>query len=222
MGNKKRVAIIDYQMGNLFSVKHACSYVGLEPVITTDKKVIRDADAAILPGVGAFGQAMENLVFLDLVESIHEYVNSGRPFMGICLGLQLLFSESEEFGNHQGLDIIPGKVIRFPNQTSEGKPCKVPQMGWNAIAMPPNGSWDRSPLSLIKPETCMYFVHSYYVLPELQSDILSLTSYEGTEYCSAILRNNVFATQYHPEKSGLEGIKIYQNWANNILKKEST
>jgi glutamine amidotransferase len=216
MSNKKRVAIIDYQMGNMFSVKHACTYVGLEPVITTDKKVIQDADAVILPGVGAFGQAMENLRSLDLIEIIHEYVNSDRPFMGICLGMQLLFSESEEFGIHQGLDIIQGPVKRFPNQTPEGRPCRVPQMGWNEIYRPHNGSWDNSPLAIIIPKTCMYFVHSFYVVPDRQSDILSLTSYEGTEYCSAILRNNVFATQYHPEKSGLEGIKIYQHWAKNI------
>jgi len=216
MDHRKRVAIIDYHMGNLFSVEHACTYVGLDPVVTSDRDVIRGAAAAILPGVGAFGQAMKNLRSLNLIDSIHEYVNSGRPFMGICLGLQLLFSESGEFGKHQGLDIIPGKVVRFPNRTPEGRLCTVPCMGWNAITCPPQSSWEHSPLSSIGSGTCMYFVHSFYVVPDRQSDILSLTSYEQTEYCSSILRNNVFATQYHPEKSGLEGIKIYENWAKKI------
>jgi len=216
MDHRKRVAIIDYHMGNLFSVEHACTYVGLDPVVTSDREVILGAAAAILPGVGAFGQAMENLRSLNLVDSVHEYVNSGRPFMGICLGLQLLFSESGEFGKHQGLDIIPGKVVRFPNRTPEGKLCTVPCMGWNAITCPPQSSWEHSPLSSIDSGTCMYFVHSFYVVPDRQDDILSLTSYEQTEYCSSILRNNVFATQYHPEKSGPEGIKIYENWAKII------
>ena len=214
-----KIAIIDYQMGNLFSIKRACEHVGLIPVVTSAKSVVREANGIILPGVGAFGDAMDNLRRLDLIEPIKDFIGSSRPFMGICLGLQLLMSESEEFGSHDGLDIIRGSVVRFPNAGREGHKKKVPQVGWNRIypherTMP--RYWEWSPLKDIETNTYMYFVHSYYAIPEESGVILSCTDYEGTEYASSFFRNNVFACQFHPEKSGYEGLRIYSTWAKML------
>lgn len=214
-----QVAIIDYQMSNLFSVKHACEYIGLKPVITSDKQVIMNSDAAILPGVGAFGEAMDNLRRLDLINSIKEFIDMGKPFLGICLGIQLLLSESEEFGNHKGLNVIEGMVVKFPNKNSEGKRIKVPHVGWNKIFRPNFASedcWDNSPLKGIGNGEFMYFVHSYYIIPVNKLHVLTNTNYDGIEFCSSIMRGNVFAFQFHPEKSGGRGIKIYQNLASTL------
>lgn len=202
------IAIIDYGMGNLFSVAHACKTVGLNAIITADKKQIMSADALIFPGMGAFGDAMDNLKQLDLIHPIKDFVQSGKPFMGLCLGMQLLLTESEEFGTHKGLDIIEGSVKRF--QTKEEK---VPQIGWNHIQQPITRSWDETPFSSVKNNEFMYFVHSYYITPTDEHVVLSYTSYAGTLYCSSVLKNNIFATQFHPEKSASEGLKIYRDWA---------
>lgn len=209
-----KVAIIDYDAGNLFSVQHACEFVGLKSIITSDKKEILNSSGVILPGVGAFGEAMRNLKKLDLTTPIKEFIATGRPLMGICLGMQLLFSESEEFGRHQGLDLIKGKVIRFPDKDKKGDLVRVPQIGWNSIYSSNKDRWEQSCLKDIKQGEFMYFVHSYYCLPTNNDDILTLTNYEGIEYCSGVRQKNIFATQFHPEKSGKEGIKIYKNWAN--------
>jgi len=211
-----RVAIIDYEAGNLYSVQHACNFVGLESKITSDKDEILSANGAILPGVGAFGEAMENLNKRGLAETIREFVASGKPFMGVCLGLQLLFTESEEFGLHQGLDLIKGEVKRFPNKNDLGEPVKVPQIGWNQIYQKDEKKWKNSPLNGVENGEFMYFVHSYYVTPRDKNDVLTLTNYEGIEYCSSVCRDNLFATQFHPEKSSQEGIKIYKNWAEKV------
>lgn len=213
--NDLKIAIIDYEAGNLFSVQHACSFVSLNAEITSDPKKILTADGAILPGVGAFGEAMENLNKLGLVKTIHEYIESGKPFMGVCLGLQLLFSESEEFGLHKGLDLIKGRVVKFPAKNKQGETVKVPQIGWNQIFTPAQSkdTWASSPLKGIAQGEFMYFVHSFYVTPTDPSDILTLTNYDGIEYCSSVQKDNIFATQFHPEKSAQEGIKIYKNWA---------
>ena len=216
MKNSKTIVIIDYDAGNLFSVQHACRHVGLEPEISSDKTKILNAAGVILPGVGAYGAAMENLKRLGLVDVIKDYIATGSPFMGICLGMQLLFSESEEFGLHQGLDIIPGKVLRFPRQNKKGELIRVPQIGWNEISPNDQKVWEKSYLKNIKSDEYMYFVHSYYCLPENKKDILSYTDYEGFKYCSSVLRGNIFASQFHPEKSGKEGIKIYQEFAKSV------
>lgn len=173
---------------------------------------------AILPGVGAFGDAMHNLEKLDLIGPIKEFIASGKPLMGICLGMQLLFSESEEFGINQGLNVIPGKVMKFPAKNQEGEIVKIPQIGWNQIYEPTAEKWKNTPLQAIKNNEFMYFVHSYYAKPDRDESILSLTNYKGLEYCSSILHENVFATQFHPEKSAKEGMKIYSNWAAATLK----
>lgn len=215
---RPRVAIIDYQMGNLFSVEHASSAVGLDAFITSDPRSIQDADAAILPGVGAFGAAMENLRKLDLDGGIKDFIATGRPFMGICLGLQLLFTESEEFGAHRGLDLVRGRVSRFPAAGSDGKRLRVPQIGWNRISAPPGRphAWAGTPLADAGQGEYMYFVHSYCVVPDEAGDVLSRTSYEGYDYCSSVSKGNLFATQFHPEKSARKGIEIYRRWAGSI------
>lgn len=213
----KTVAIVDYGMCNLFSVHHACCSVGLNAIITSDKKQLLAADAIILPGVGAFGEAMVNLRRLDLIEPIKDFITSGRKFMGICLGMQLLMSESEEFGRHLGLNIIEGIVKKFQGHNSMR--IKVPQIGWNRIYPPSEDAWTASPLRSLKSGEFMYFVHSYYVEPSDIKVVLSHTKYHSTEYCSTILQNNAFAAQYHPEKSGVKGLDIYRNWALSINKR---
>lgn len=215
---KPKVAIVDYQMGNLFSVEHACAAVGLDARITTDPSEILAADAAILPGVGAFGAAMDNLRQLGLVEPLLDFIGTGRPFLGICLGLQLLFTESEEFGTHKGLGFIPGRVVRFPAKDPQDVPLRVPQIGWNKIAPPAArpGAWKGTALAGIAPGEYMYFVHSFYVAPEEPDAVLTVTRYEGLEYCSGIRKHNVLATQFHPEKSAEEGLRIYRSWAASI------
>jgi len=211
----KRVAIIDFKMGNLFSVNQACIKVGLLPFITSDKKIVSECDAVILPGVGSFSEAMKNLLELDLVDVIKESIMKNKPFMGICLGFQLLFSESEEFGFTRGLSIYKGKVLKFRNQNSNSR-IKIPQIGWNKIFPSNNHKWNNSLLEEINPGEFMYFVHSFYVETEDENIILSKTIYEGFEYCSSVQSNSLFASQFHPEKSAAEGIKIYKNFANLI------
>ena len=215
------VAIVDYEAGNLFSVKHACTSVGLDPVVVNRPKDITKATALILPGVGAFGNAMETLRRLDLVQSLKDFASSGRPFMGICLGMQLLFTESEEFGWYEGLGMIEGTVKKFPASGENGRKLKVPQIGWNQIFRPSGieTRWDGSPLSQVAHGEFMYFVHSYYASPFHIDDILSVTDYEGVSYCSSVVKDNIFATQFHPEKSAQEGIKIYQDWADMVKHK---
>ncbi len=217
MSEKKKITIIDYQLGNLFSVKQACDTIGLTATVSSSKKDIEHSDALILPGVGAFQEAMKNLESFDLIAPIIESVNSGKPIFGICLGLQLLFSESEEFGSGRGLDLISGVIKKFPSSNGERK-IKVPQIAWNQIVKY-NQSWEESPLKEVKDREFMYFVHSYYVQPLSDSCVLTHTDYDGIEYCSSILENNIFATQFHPEKSSEKGLSIYKNWAvlNNLI-----
>lgn len=209
-----RVAIIDYGMGNLFSVQRACVQSGFDAVVTHQKEEILNADGVIFPGVGAFGDAMAHLEKLDLIQPIKDFIHSGKPYFGICLGMQLLMSESEEFGIHKGLDIIPGAVKKLNAEHRENQPGKVPQVGWNQIC-PKNDTqknWTGTPLDHLESGEYMYFVHSYHVKPADKSVVLSSTFYEGVEFCSTLQQDNIFAVQYHPEKSAVEGLKIYKNW----------
>jgi glutamine amidotransferase len=215
--NLKKVVIIDYQLGNLFSVKQACDTVGINAEISSNREDILNADALILPGVGAFIEAMNNLKKFSLDTAIQNKVNGGTPIFGICLGQQLLFTESEEFGAGKGLDLISGIIKRFP-ETFEERKVKVPHIAWNTI-FKFNQEWNNTALKDLNNNDFMYFIHSYYVKPKYDDCILTLTNYDGIEFCSAILRNNIFATQFHPEKSADKGISIYKNWAliNNLL-----
>lgn len=215
--SKKKVIIIDYQLGNLFSVKQACDTIGIDAKISSDREDVLNADALILPGVGAFIEAMNNLKKFGLDTAIQEKVKSGTPIFGICLGQQLLFTESEEFGAGKGLDLISGVIKRFPEKL-EDRVIKVPHIAWNAIYKSTQ-EWNESALSELENNDFMYFIHSYFVKPSEESCILTKTNYDGVEFCSSILKNNIFATQFHPEKSANKGISIYKNWAliNNLL-----
>jgi glutamine amidotransferase len=213
------VGIVDYGLGNLFSINQACEYVGMKPVITADLQILAEADALILPGVGAFEDAMKNLHDNNLVEPLLEFVKSGRPFLGICLGMQLLFSESEEFGTHKGLNLIKGRVVRFPSANSHGKINKVPQIQWNQIYKNTDEIWHNSPLRDIEDNSYMQFVHSYYTVPEDRNNVLSYTSYGGISYASSVIQDNLVGFQFHPEKSGSLGLEIYKTWSEYIKNK---
>lgn len=215
--NKKKVVIIDYQLGNLYSVKQACDTVGMNVLVSSNKEDILAADALILPGVGAFIEAMNNLSKLDLIDAIKSKVSSGTPLFGICLGLQLLFTKSEEFGSGNGLDLISGIIKKFPEKFDDRK-IKVPHITWNQVYKLKK-SWEETPLRDIRNHEFMYFIHSYYVQPNNDKCILTNTNYDGIEFCSSIIQNNIFATQFHPEKSTDKGISIYKNWAliNKLL-----
>ena len=200
------IAIVDYEMGNLKSVHKAFESVGHRATVTRDPKLIADASHVVLPGVGAFGDCMRNLERYGLVEPVLGALRAGKPFLGICLGFQLLFSESEEFGTHRGLGVIPGRVVRFESGGS-ATPMKVPHMGWNSIAIGkgspvldgvPNGAF-------------MYFVHSYFVVPDDPSVACTMTDY-GRPFVSSVARDNIFACQFHPEKSQSTGLRIIRNF----------
>ena len=206
------IAIIDYDMGNLRSVQKAFEAMGCPAVVTRDPKAITDASHVVLPGVGAFGDCMRNLDAYGLVDPVLRAIASGKPFLGICLGLQLLFSESEEFGTHRGLGVIPGKVVRFawsPSDAADGRPqaLKVPHMGWNAVAMR-----KRTPaLDGVHDGAYMYFVHSYHVVPDDRAVVCTTTDY-GAPFVSSVAHDNIFACQFHPEKSQAGGLRIIRNF----------
>jgi glutamine amidotransferase len=214
-----RVAIVDLGMGNLHSVSLACGHVGLSSVRTTEPGDVASADAVILPGVGAFGAAMDALRRHGLVDALRSFVESGRPLFGICLGMQLLLEESEEFGFHQGLGLIRGSVRRLPYDPANPQ-LKVPQVGWNAIFRRDDDAsadgWAETPLASLADGVTMYFVHSYYTVPEDNEVALSTTTYGGLTYCSSLLRGTVFGCQFHPERSGPRGLDIYRNWASAL------
>jgi len=201
------IAIVDYGLGNLKSVKSALDRLGVPGAVTSEPAEILAADGVILPGVGAFHRAMQNLAELGLVDTMRQVAASGKPFLGICLGLQLFFTESSEHGQHEGLDIIRGKVVRF----GVGD-LKVPHMGWNEVqhARP-------SPLfEGIEDRSFFYFAHSYYVVPDDPAVVIGATEY-GVLYASAVQQGNVFATQFHPEKSGPRGLRMLENFCGLCL-----
>jgi glutamine amidotransferase len=210
------VAIIDYHLGNLFSVKHACEQVGMHAEITNNNDTILSSDIVIVPGVGAFEDAMNSLHALKLVDVIKRVAVSGKPLIGICLGMQLLMSESFEFGHHEGLDLINGSVVPFENPGEQyGRSLKVPQVCWNQI-YPSNitggkKNWEQTYLRGVNKGEFMYFVHSYYVKPKDPEAVLSTTRYGEIEFCSCFRQKNIFATQFHPERSGSQGLQIYKN-----------
>jgi imidazole glycerol-phosphate synthase subunit HisH len=198
------IAIIDYGMGNLRSVQKAFEKIGHQAVITSDPAQVAAAAKVVLPGVGAFEDAIAELRRMNLVKPVLEAIDSGKPFLGICLGLQLLFDVSYENGRHEGLGVLPGEVVRFDLP----KGYTVPHMGWNQLAI-------RRPTPVLKDiaeGTYVYFVHSYYVAPKDSQVIAAETDYGGT-FCAMIWRDNVFATQFHPEKSQSHGLRMLKNFA---------
>ncbi|GMR05367.1 MAG: imidazole glycerol phosphate synthase subunit HisH [Thermodesulfobacteriota bacterium] len=203
------IAIIDYDMGNLRSVAKAFEKVGARARVTRDPGVIMDASHVVLPGVGAFRDCIAHLDEFNLITPILKSVKAGKPFLGICLGLQLLFDESTEFGRHKGLGLIKGSVVRFPASTgADGLELKVPHMGWNDIKMK-----KESPLLKgIHDGAYFYFVHSYYTAPEDAGVTLTTTGY-GVEFTSAVEKENIMACQFHPEKSQRVGLKLLKNFS---------
>ena len=201
--SEKMIAIVDYGMGNLRSVQRAFEYVGAEVVVTAHRETIETALAVVLPGVGAFGKAMSNLEQAGLADVIRQVIVQGRPFLGICLGLQLLFEESNEMGQHRGLNVFGGQVKRLEVS------LKVPQIGWNQIHI-------QRPSPLLEgvaDGSYAYFVHSYYVALADPEIVLATTDY-GIDYASVIGQDNVFGIQFHPEKSQALGLKILRNFVN--------
>ena len=201
------IAIIDYGMGNLRSVQKGIERVGFPADVTRDPDRIARAAGVVLPGVGAFGACMDNLRAYGLVDTVRHVITRGTPFLGICLGMQLLFEESEEFGPVAGLGIFPGRVVRFADVGT----LKVPHMGWNRIRK----CQDVPHLRGIDDGAFVYFVHSYYVVPADPTLTATATDY-GHEFTSAIARDNVFATQYHPEKSQKVGLRILENFGRIV------
>ena len=208
----EKVVIIDYKMGNLFSIVHACEKVGLSTEITNDYKKIKNAQALILPGVGAYPLAVSQLKEFHLIDPIKEFIKSGKTVMGICLGMQLLMEESNEFGINKGLGIIEGDVLRFPENNGIPK-RRIPQITWNKIEIQDKND---PLLNGISNQEYFYFVHSNYVHPKHQSNILCKTTFSGFEYCSVIKKENVYGIQFHPEKSAWQGLKILENFKSLI------
>jgi len=199
------IAIIDYNMGNLASVKNAFAKLGQETVVESDPTKFQEYDKLILPGVGAFGDAMQHLKERNMVEAIQAFAKSGKPMLGICLGMQLLFESSEEFGSNRGLSLIKGKVIHFEKQKFE-EPLKIPHMGWNRMFTKEHPLFEN-----LDDAHYLYFVHTYHVVCEDANDIIGETYY-GYKFTSAVAHNNIMGIQPHPEKSQDNGLKILENF----------
>lgn len=205
-----KIAIIDYEVGNIRSICSAFEKVGANPKLSRDHQEILDADGVVLPGVGAYSHGMEKLKERGLDSVIKDFVATDKPVLGICLGMQLLLSESEEFGHTEGLGFIPGCVKKLNLFNSQVQ--KLPHVGWNELQVPSDISWDQTILEGIASEEDMYFVHSFAAVPENASHVLSLTSYSDSQFCSSVRNGNVYGCQFHPEKSAEEGLKVISNF----------
>ena len=197
------IAIVDYDAGNIKSVEKALCYIGEQPIVTRDKETILSADKVIVPGVGAFGDAMEKLHRYGLVEVLQEVAASGKPILGICLGLQLFFESSDEAPSVEGLSLLKGKIVRIPDKPG----YKIPHMGWNSIEVNPKSKL----LKGIPKDAYVYFVHSFYLKADDKNDVAATTNYV-VSIDAAAEHDNVFATQFHPEKSGAVGLQILRNF----------
>lgn len=219
---KHTAVIIDYGLGNLFSIKHACMTTDVAVKISSSRADIEQADMIILPGVGAFGDAMDTLKRLDLVSVIKDQACSGKPLLGICLGMQLLMTESFEFGQHKGLGLIEGEVLSFRNSPALNEDVKIPHVGWSRTfsAYDPQSrstsgtpeAWQCSPMNGLREGEYFYFVHSYFVQPTDNASALCWTEYGNLTFCSGIQKDNIFAFQFHPECSSHAGLSIYRNF----------
>ena len=210
--SQPKVAIIDFDLGNLFSVAQACLKAGIDAEITHDPKTVAAADALILPGVGGFPKAMESLNRRGLVTPIKDAVAAGKPIVGICLGMQLLMESSTEFGSTPGLGLIEGSAVKLPDIAgTTARNLPIPNVGWSPVAPVRNGvPWRDTPLSETAPGSMFYFVHSFFVKPKRVQDELASTAFGTTTICAAVARENVFGMQFHPERSGSVGLSVYK------------
>lgn len=225
--DRPEVVIIDYGMGNLFSLERVVAHLGGRAVVSKDIQTIESADRLILPGVGAFGDGIRNLKLSGLDRAIQSFVHLKRPLLGICLGMQLLMSESEEYGLHQGLDLVPGRVVKFLEPGPESIFYKIPHVGWNTLEYPrrwdkggenvrdAHTPWDKTIFGKISEGAFVYFVHSYMVVPSERDVVLSETVYGRNRFCSALRKGNIWGCQFHPEVSGGVGLRILREFLFN-------
>ena len=207
----KKVAVIDYGVGNLLSVQRSIEFLGIDVECTANPIKIKSADRVILPGVGAFGNAMEALRVLGLVDVILDVVSANIPLLGICLGMQLLFDESEEFGISKGLEVVPGRVVSLPALSTSGNHLKNPHIGWSCVVAE-NQSMDSAIFTKDLDDAAMYFVHSYMAVPRDDAVITATTNFGGHHIPAVISSGNVYGSQFHPEKSGQVGLKMIANF----------
>jgi glutamine amidotransferase len=203
-----RVTVVDYGVGNLHSVVKALEHEHAVVSVSDESRSIEAADRVVLPGVGAFGDGMRGLIDRRLVEPLSRFARTGRPFLGICLGMQLLLTESEEFGTTRGLSIVPGRAVEIHAELG----FKVPQIGWNRIYPAGNSLWAGTILDAVEPGAMVYFVHSFTAVPEFEGDRLADAFYGGQRLSAAVHRENVWGCQFHPEKSGLIGLSILRSF----------
>lgn len=216
MKNNERIAIIDYGIGNLFSVNKAFARIGKDSFITSDTREIMDSSRVVLPGVGAFRNGMEKLTEADLVGVVKDVANSGKPLLGICLGAQLLLESSEEFGDTSGLGLIKGKVIEIPNKSKTEDNIRVPHIGWNNLVFSGGPSSTKGTILDSIPENSMtYFVHSFMMDPDDAKNRLADVDYHGVNISAVITCKNITGTQFHPEKSGELGLEILRNFCES-------
>lgn len=206
-----RIVIIDYGVGNVKSIINAFENQGVDVILSRDKEVISNADGVVLPGVGAFSHGMNNLNKYNLVDVIKDYVKTGKPLLGICLGMQMLLEESDEFGKTKGIGLIKGKVIKLP--VKQSSIIKLPHISWNEIR-PKKTEWENSILDSIDVGSDMYFVHTFVAKPDDENDVLSTSEYFNIKFCSSIKKGNIYGCQFHPEKSSKTGLKIVRNFIN--------
>lgn len=209
---KPRVTIVDYGVGNLFSVRGALEYCDAQPQFSSSPQAIENADRLLLPGVGAFADSMADMRDCNLVEPVLRFAETGRPLLGICLGMQMLMEESEEFGLHEGLGVVKGRVVPIPSNGADGEPHRIPHVGWNELYPSHPGTWNETLLRDVREGDSVYFVHSFMAVPEVPGHRVADCDYHGQKICAVLQRENVFGCQFHPEKSGEVGIQILRNF----------
>lgn len=210
---ERRATVVDYGAGNLFSISRALRYLGATVEIAADAEAVRRADWLVLPGVGAFGDGMRQLTARGLVEPIQEFAQAGRPLLGICLGMQLLFGESEEFGLHQGLGLLRGRVVRLQDVDPASHRVKVPHIGWSELQPSQGaGQWSATVLEGLVPGDSMYFVHSYIPTPADEAVTIATMRYGGHSYAAVVANGRLVGCQFHPEKSGEAGLRLLRNF----------
>ena len=209
---RSEVTIIDYGAGNLFNVVTAFKACGSQVNLADDPETLINADRLVFPGVGSFPNAINELKNLNLFEAIRIFISKGNPFLGICLGMQMMMDASEEISTTEGLSLIPGRVISIPETKMNGQPHKIPHIGWNEIATPPGQTWNNTLLSGIPKNAPFYFLHSFMAVPESEKHLLAYCDYDGHSISATIHKENMFGCQFHPEKSGELGLKVLENF----------